>query len=331
MKDWKLSLFAALLLAAVPVAAQTHTVLAGDDGWVTQGGGLTTLNLTGWNVSSVFPGGSVVSGTQIVNLKGKPIKPASLGSIDTIVRHTGSHTFTFFGEVRTIPLQIVGLSMVSDSDSVQISGYGTYNVEVYLSTAVAGTGSMSVKQVNGDGGTFSSSFNVIPVVVFQNVSVPADRVRLDCGTVPTGTCGAIVLNSTGTGWVHTGGPGNFNPTTAGVTPLAAGISFDANGDGVNDTTTIGRSNTFIPGFAATPPFNPAGGVHEHADYSARHITKPPQDCLRTGTGSTSTLRNQAGAVVVQPQPQPVLCPPVVAEPVPTDPADPAQPVDGTVN
>ena len=319
MKDWKVSLFVALVLAAVPVAAQTHTVVAGDDGWVTQGGGLTTLNLTGWNVSSVFPGGYVVGGTQLVNLKGKPIKPA-LGSIDTIVRHTGSHTFTFFGEVRTIPVQIVGLSMVSDSDSVQIWGYGTYNVEVYLSTAAAGTGSMSVKQVNGDGGTFSSSFSVIPVVVFQNVSVPADRVRLDCGTVPSGTCGVITLNSTGTGWVHTGGPGGFSPVTAGVTPLGAGIAFDANGDGVNDSTTIGRTNTFIPGFAATPPFNPAAGVHEHADYSARHITKPPQDCLPNRT-DTDTTKNATGAAVVAPAPQPLPCP-IVAEPVPTEPAEP---------
>lgn len=319
MKDWKVSAFlSAVLLAALPVAAQTHTVSPGDDGWVTQGGGLTNLKLSGWNLSSVFPGGSVVPGTELVNLKGKPIKPA-LGSIDTIVRHTGTQTFTSFGQVLTIPVRIVALSMVSDNDPVQISGYGTYDVEVYLSTAVAGTGAMSVKQVNGDGGTFSSSFSVVPVVIFQNVSNPADRVRLDCGAVPSGTCGSITLNSTGTGWVHTGGPGNFNPVSAGVTPLGAGIAFDANADGVNDTTTIGRSNTFIPGFAATPPFNPAAGVHDHADYSARHVTKPPQDCLKTTTTS-GTLK---GAAI---SPTPVLCP---AEPVPTDPVD--QPVDGTIH
>jgi hypothetical protein len=305
---------AAVLMAATPVAAQTHTVVGGDDGWVTQGGGLTNIKLSGWDLSSVFPGGSVVAGTELVNLKGKPIK-ASLGSIDTIVRHTGSHTFTFFNEVRTIPVQIVGLSMVSDNDSVQISGYGTYNLEVYLSTAKAGTGSMSVKQVNGDGGTFSSSFAVYPVVVFVNTANPADRVRLDCGAAPSGACGAIRLNSSGTGWVHTGGPGNFNPTSAGVTPLGSGIAFDANGDGVNDTTTVGRSNTFVPGFAATPPFNPAAGVHDHADYSARHITKPPQDCLTTTTTSSGTVKNDAVAV-------PSLCP-IVAEPT-----DPAEPVGG---
>lgn len=315
-QSWIL-VIAVVLLAAMPVAAQTHTVAAGDDGWVTQGGGLTNLNLAGWNLSSVFPGGSVVSGTALVNLKGKPIKP-SLGSIDTIVRHTGSHTFTFFGEVRTIPVQIVGLSMVSDNDSVGISGYGTYNLEVYLSTAAAGTGSMSVKQVNGDGGTFSSSFAVYPVVVFVNTANPADRVRLDCGAV-TGACGAVRLNSTGTGWVHTGGPGNFNPTTAGVTPLGAGIAFDANGDGVNDTTTIGRTNTFIPGFAAASGFPVAAGVHEHADYSARHITKPPQDCLQTNPDSDTGVTGNAVA-----EPVPSLCP-IVAEP--KDPVE-TEPVGG---
>jgi hypothetical protein len=317
-QSWIL-LVAAALMAAMPVAAQTHTIVAGDDGWVTQGGGLTYLKLTGWDLSSVFPGGSVVSGTEVVNLKGKPIKPASLGSVDTIVRHTGTHTFTFFGEVRTIPVQIIGLSMVSDNDSVGISGYGTYNLEVYLSTAKAGTGTMSVKQVNGDGGTFSSGFAVYPVVVFVNTSNPSDRVRLDCGAV-TG-CGAVRLNSTGTGWVHTGGPGNFNPATAGVPALPSGIAFDANGDGVNDTTTIGRSNTFIPGFAAAPGFPVAAGIHEHADYSSRHITKPPQDCLQTVPDS-DTMNSVTGNAIAVPAPSPC---PIIAEP--TDPVE-TEPVGG---
>ncbi len=306
---WTLMVVAVLL--AVPAMAQTHTVQSGDDGWTTPGGGLTYIKLTGWNLSSVFPGGSVVAGTELVNLKGKAIKPGSLGSVDTIVRHTGPQTFTSFGEIRTFPVQVVGLSMVSDNDTVSISGYGTYNLEVYLSKAVASTGSMSVKQVNGDGGTFSSSFNVYPVAVFVN-TVTGAKVRLDCGAV-SGACGAVVLNSTGSGWVHTGGPGNFNPATSGVPNLPAGVSFDANGDGVNDTTTIGRSNTFIPGFAAAAGFPVAFGNHDHADYSSRHIAKPPQDCLP----ATDTARSVTGNAVAAPAPQPAPCPIIVvpAEPV----------------
>lgn len=312
MKDWKAFVFIALALAAVPVAAQNHTIVPGDDGWVTPGGGLTYLNLTGWNLSSVFPGGTIAPGTEIVNLKGKPIK-AAMGSIDTIVRHTGTFTYSYFGEVKTIPLQIIGLSMVSDNDVVVINGYGTFSLEVYNSTAKAGTGAMAVTQVNGDGGTFTSGFAVYPVVVFVNTSTGA-KTRLDCGAV-TG-CGAVRLNSTGTGWVHTGGPGNFNPQTAGVTPLGSGIAFDANGDGTNDTTTIGRTNTFIPGFAASSGFPVASGIHDHADYSSRHITKPAQDCLTTTTTTNgAAVKNQAGAAVAQP----ILCP-VVAEP--------AEPVGG---
>lgn len=317
-------LFAAVLLVAAPVAAQTHTVQAGDDGWVTQGGGLTVLDLTGWDLSSVFPGGSVVPGTEVVNLKGKPIKP-SLGSIDTIIRHTGSHTFTSFGQVKPIPVQVVGLSMVSDNDTVSISGYGTYSLEVYNSTAAAGTGSMSVKQVNGDGGVFSSSFQVHPVVVFVNTSNPSIRVRLDCGAA-LGACGTVGLIATGIGWVHTGGPGNFNPAAEGVTPLASGIAFDADGDGVNDTVTIGRSNTFIPGFAAQPPFNPAAGTHNHADYSSRHVTKPPQDCKKA-TANDDTPGSGTTAAVGVDQPQPLPCPVEVDEPAdPDEPAEPEEPV-----
>jgi hypothetical protein len=314
MKDWKVFVFIALVLAAMPAVAQTHTVAAGDDGWTTPGGGLTYIKLTGWNLSSVFPGGSVVPGTELVNLKGKAIKPGSMGSVDTIVRHSGPQTFTFFGEIRTFSVQVMGLSLVSDNDTVGISGYGTYNVEVYLSKAVASTGSMSVKQVNGDGGTFSSSFSVFPVVVFVDTTNPANRVRLDCGAV-SGACGAIVLNSTGSGWVHTGGPGNFNPATAGVPNLPAGVAFDANGDGVNDTTTIGRSNTFIPGFAATSGFPVAFGNHDHADYSSRHIAKPPQDCLQVAqpADTTGATKNQTGDAIAQPAPCPIIV--VPAEPV----------------
>lgn len=322
MRRSSLLLMAVALLVAVPVVAQNHTIVAGDDGWVTPGGGLTYLNLTGWNLSSVFPGGTVASGTAVVNLKGKPIKPGSLGSVDTIVRHTGTHTFSYFGQVRTIPVQIIGLSMVSDNDVVVINGYGTFSLEVYNSTAAAGTGSMNVTQVNGDGGTFNSSFAVYPVVVFVNTSTGA-KTRLDCGAVAG--CGAVRLNSTGTGWVHTGGPGNFNPQAAGVTPLPAGVAFDANGDGTNDTTTIGRTNTFIPGFAASSGFPVASGIHDHADYSSRHVTKPPQDCLPANPDydtNTGTSKVTGSAVV---QPAPVLCP-VVAEP--TDPAEPAEPIGG---
>lgn len=299
-QGWMLLVVAALL-AAAPVSAQSHTILAGDDGWVTPGGGLTYLDLTGWDLSSVFPGGSIVAGTGVVNLKGKPIK-SSLGSIDTIVRHTGSHTFTFFGEVKSIPVQIIALRMVSDNDAVGITGYGTYTLDVCLSTQAAGTGAMAVKQVNGDGGTFNSSFAVYPVVKFVNTSTGVS-VTLDCGSA-AGACGAVRLNSTGTGWVHTGGPGNFNPANKGVTPLGAGIAFDADCDGVNDTTTIGRSNTFIPGFAATSGFPVASGLHDHADYSSRHVTKPPQDCLQS-VPDGEVIKNQTGAAVAQPSPCPI--------------------------
>lgn len=322
--------FALAVLAAAPVLAQSHTVTAGDDGWVTPGGGLTKVNLSGWNLSSVFPGGSI-TGDPVVNLKGKPIKPA-MGSIDTVVRHTGTHTYTAFNQTKTIPVQIVGLSLVSDSDSVTISGWGTYGLEIYLSTAAAGTGSMAVKQVNGHGGTFDSSFSVVPVAVFVNVANPSDRVRLDCGAAPSGTCGAITLISTSTGWVHTiSGSGGFNPAAAGVTPLASGIAFDANGDGTNDTTTIGRNNTFIPGYAAAPPFPVAAGTHEHADYSARHITKPPQDCLRS-TQTANNTRN-GSAVDLPVEDSDVLCEaqaePIDPSPVDPSPADPSPHQPGT--
>ena len=268
-------------LAAAPAAATTVTVPQGDDGWVTQGGGLTNFDLSGYPISSAFPGGSI-SGSSSVNLKGSPLNSSSLGSIDTIVSRTTDATATIGGAAVNANLTVRALRLVSDNSNVTITNHGTYSVKVNLSTTASSTGTMAITATNSDGGTFTSSFTIVPKLIFTNVSNPSDVVSIDCG-VTTG-CPSLTLSSTGTGWTRTGGSGNFSPSSKGVTIIGSGIGVDADGNGSNDYTTVGTSN-FYAGFAASSGtgFPPAPGTHTAPNHS--HVTLPPTDCTtQTGTG-----------------------------------------------
>jgi hypothetical protein len=253
-------------LAVAPAAAQSVTVPQGDDGWVTQGGGLSNVNLSSYPISSFFPGGSIVCNSTI-NLKGTPLNSSQLGSIDTLVTRTIDVTLSGPGASGTANLTVHAASLASDNSNVTISGHGTYSLAITLSANGTSTGTMTMTLSNSDGGTFTSSFNVVPKLVFTNVSNPSDVVTIDCGV--TSGCPSTTLTSSGTGWVRTGGSGNFSPSGKGVTPIHSGIV-------VNGYTTIGNSN-FYGGFAASAPsFPPAGGTH--VGNCATHQIRPPVDC-----------------------------------------------------
>lgn len=278
---------AALLLAgaltAAPAAAQSVTVPQGDDGWVTQGGGLTNFSLSGYPISSAFPGGSITAGST-VNLKGSPLNSSQLGSIDTLVSRTNDVTLATTGSTGDTNLTVHGVSLVSDSSNVTISGHGTYSLAISLSPSGTSTGIMHITLSNSDGGTFTSSFTIVPKLVFTNVSNPADVVTIDCG-VTTG-CPTLSLSSTGTGWTRTGGSGSFSPSSKGVTTIGSGIS-------VGGYSTVGTSN-FYPGFAASAStgFPPAPGTHTAPNHS--HVTLPPTDCAPLHTGRTTIGETTVG-------------------------------------
>jgi hypothetical protein len=106
----------------------------------------------------------------------------------------------------------------------------------------------------------------------------------------------VTIATTNAGWVRSGGPGGFNPSTAGVTPIASGIAIDADGDGVADRSTIGNSN-FYAGFAASAPsFPPSPG--NHGQLTSAHATTPPRDCLSTTTTTTSANRATAKSLAI---------------------------------
>ncbi|HYO14160.1 MAG TPA: hypothetical protein VE685_13275 [Thermoanaerobaculia bacterium] len=295
-KTW-MNLLAAVLLAAVvtvPAAAQSYP--AANDGWKTPGGGQSTVDL------SQYPnilGSPYVN--PVVSLKGKPLS-SQLGTIDTLLERG---PVTLSGGTGTGTLRIVALSLESESP-VQLQDGRSYRLNLTLSSTPSPNGFITLTKINQDGGTFSSSFDVLPKLTFINVFDSADVVNVDCAS---GGCPRLTMSSSNSAWVTKFGPspGNFDPAAAGVTPIAAGIN-------VQGYTTIGTNHAVVPGITPNRPSYTPAAINEE-DLWARHRVDTPRDCLRT---TTTTSASTTKAL----QTSSKLCA-AVAEP--TDPADPAEP------
>lgn len=307
MREQKCLILAALLLMAVPLAAQ-DVVSAGDDGWTTPGGGQTQVDLSSYPVQQFL--GAAPSANKI-SLKGKPIDSANLGSVDTIVARPSSITIS--GGTGSGSLQIKALNLEGESDVVLTDGR-RYKLRVCLSSFASGTGTITLTRANSDGGTFDSTLPVLPKLIFTPAA-GGSPVVIDCGT---GACAESDMSSDNTGWVNTGGSGNFDPTAKGVTPIRAGIWVDGDCDGVKDDyQTIGKGSgkKFYGGFAANAPSFPAVGVGERHEDLSWHQPLPPLDCAKSATpaqpaSSVKSATGNATAIVA-------LCP-AVANPVSTD-------------
>lgn len=313
---------AALVLAivAAPVLAQPITVAAGNDGWKTPANS-SKVDLSVFPIDAFFGPGSVISPT-VVLLSGVPLKPASLGSIDTLLeRFAPSQTFASYPETHSFTVQIKGLRL---KGTVKINGV-TYDLVVALSETPSGPGTVNLTRLTPDGGRFSSSFIVLPKLVFTEVGNPSNQVVIDCATA---SCPSpMKLGASNVCWEVAHGPNNFDPATKGITPIAAGIAIDGTFNGVNDYTTVGRASTagleFHVGYDPAPPWGLCGGTgtftHDHAVYSLTHVSTQPTDCPPTQTAT-------AGAKAVA-QPVPSYCV-VKADPVPVGTVDTTP--DGTV-
>lgn len=269
MRKLRKVLVAAALLAAVvagPAAAQSYP--AANDGWKTPGGGQSTVDL------SQYPnvlGSPYVN--PVVSLKGKPLS-SQLGTIDTLLERG---PVTLNGGTGTGTLRIVALSLESENP-VQLQDGRAYRLNLTLSGTPSGTGWITLTKTNGDGGTFSSSFPVLPKLTFTNVSNPANVVNVDCAS---GGCPNLTMSSSNSAWVTKFGPspGNFNPSTAGVTPIAAGVT-------VQGYTTIGTTHAVVAGFTPNRPSYTPSPINEE-DLWARHRVDSARDCLQTGTTTTT--------------------------------------------
>jgi hypothetical protein len=306
MREQKYLIIAALLLMAMPLAAQ-DVVSGGDDGWTTPGGGQTQVDLSSYPVGQAL-GSNPTSNS--ISLKGKPLDSANLGSIDTIVARPSSITIS--GGTGTGNLQIKALSLESVGDIVLADGRH-FTLRVCLSNSASSTGSITLARTNSDGGTFNSTLPVLPKLIFTPVG-GGSAVVIDCGT---GACAESDMSSSNTGWVNTGGSGGFNPAAKGVTPIRAGIWVDGDCDGVKDDyQTIGKGTgkKLYGGFTASAPSFPVVGVGEQHEDLSWHQPLPPLDCVAGSTTTDTTTSSATAKIVANPAPAPVLCP-VVANPV----------------
>ena len=278
---WRHALIAALVLAAaLPLGAQPLTVTAGDDGWVTPSGG-TQVDLSLYPLGGAFGSGVTLSPT-LVPLTGVPINSTQLGSIDTIVKRSSTLTLPALNSTATTTVEIQALRL---GGTVTASNGKTYSLRVCLSEWSSGTGTMTLKLTTPDGGSFNSSFPVLPKLVFTNVANSADKVIIDCGSVPG--CPAFNLSAVNACWVSSSGPNHFSPSAKGITLIGAGIAVDGTCDGVADYTTVGTSN-FFPGWDPHPPFPECVTQHDSSG-AAKHVVKAPKDCAQTAqTAQTAT-------------------------------------------
>lgn len=258
---------AVLALALVGSASAQIVLRAGDDPFSTPGGGTTTVDLAGYPIKEVF--GAPVDGSTVVGLKGESLGPQSvLAGIDTIVRRPADIVVN--GSTASGPLRLMALRLRSESP-VSIGGV-PYTLRVFLSEFRSGivVGTLTVTFTNGDGGTFSSSFNVRPKLAFTD---PSGRSTIiDCGAIACGSGADLALTVSGAPFTRSGGPGGFSPTSKGIRLLPAGVPVDADGNGTADFTTLASTNFFV---AVTPvqPFPITSVIKQ--ENGGRHGFFPP--------------------------------------------------------
>ena len=249
-------------LAVLPAAAQTFA--AGTDPWTTPGGGQTQVNLDSFPAASVL--GSTITSSHSPSLKGVPLDSTNMGSPDTLMDRgaisSGQGSLT-----------ITALNLAAESDVVLADGRH-YSLQVCLSDTGSSSGSIALTRTNSDGGTFNSSFSVLPKLVFTNTSNPNDVVTIDCGSV---RCDPLTMSSSNSGWVNTGGSGNFSPSSKGIPVLPTGQRTVANCNGTH-TVNVNAPGGFYAGWSASAPTFPQSPPGEqHTDLSW-HQPKPPTDC-----------------------------------------------------
>jgi len=277
MKNRKWMYVAAMALL-VASSAPAQKILAGDSGLTTPGGGRTKLDLSGFPIEQVF--GAKLDGNPVVSLKGESLGTGALDGIDTIVRRPGSVDVS--SGQGTGSLAIVALRLVGESP-VSIGG-NRYSLHVYLSEFRDDVkpGSVTFRMENADGGTFNSSFNVRPKLVFS--SEGKDTV-IDCGAV---SCGDdLKMAATGASFTISGVPGGMDPKAKGIKSLPAGVPVDGDGDGVAELTTLAASNLFIGIIPSRPTF-PVGPTDKYEQSGSHGVIVAIPSTASTASAATYT-------------------------------------------
>jgi hypothetical protein len=257
---------AILLLAAVAaVSANAQTIAAEDDTWITGSGTQVDFsNFGNVNIGTLL--GSLPVNT-VVSFNGVPLN-SSLGLADTLVSRGSATISSNF----TATLSLKGLSLASSPDMTLQDGR-VYHVTATLSDQT-GTGQINFTTTTSEGGTYSSSFTVTPILTFTNVNNANDVHTIDCSS---SAC-SFPINGSGN-WVQT--------STTGFDPQSQGIPIVPSGVVVGGYTTVGRprSGGIQVGCGGTKSTGYGCGQNNelHGEGSigqAIHGTKPPNDCAQ---------------------------------------------------
>lgn len=206
-----------------------------------------------------------------IPLKGKPLatSPANvLGTTDTVVHRTQSATFS--GNTATVPIEVVGLSLVG---AAPFSACGqTYNV-VVCRDASQPPGSSITISLDGNlapqiGGTFNAQLDVAGLVWFKNAGGSLGPLS---DTISLTTVGAHWTNQVGPNGVDYGSPVQIDENCSGQ---ASGPTY-ANG-----------TSGFHPGWSWNPPPQygcPTLPCHVPPPHDGPHgtvVPRPKRPCVQ---------------------------------------------------
>jgi hypothetical protein len=255
-----------MLFAAVTVvSANAQTIPAEDDTWITGNGTQVDFSSFGnVNISQLLGSQPVNS---IVSFIGVPLN-SSLGVADTLVARGSATIAPQFSAT----LSIKGLGLGSSPDMTLQDGR-VYHVAVSLATQ-SDTGTINFTTTTSEGGTFSSTFTVTPILTFTNVNPPNDAHRVDCSD-PSAAC-SFPMGGAGN-WVQTSSTG-FDPQSQGIPIVPSGVQ-------IGGYTTVGRPRYggIQVGCGGTKSTGYGCGQNNelHGEGSIGqqiHGTKPPNDC-----------------------------------------------------
>jgi hypothetical protein len=218
---------AAGCLASVPVLAQNFP--PGNDGWTTQSSN-TQINLSAMPVVSQALG-APVSGSGIINLAGVPLNSSQFANVDTI---TGRSAISGGkGTASIVALNLAGAS------PVQLTDGRSYALQVCLSPgATQPQGTVTAQAGGSNTGNLTTSFSVVPLLVFTNTNNPNDVVQVDCAS---GACPQIQLTTQNAPYVVAS---QSQATASGIGTLPSGKVSVANCGSALTPTLAGTNNLY---------------------------------------------------------------------------------------
>src|SRR5262249_32227827 len=261
----RLTLATLLFAALTVVSANAQALPAEDDTWVTGSGTQVDFNNFGQVNLTLLLGSQPTN--SVVSFIGNPLS-SSLGQADTLV----SRGSTTISGTFSATLSINGLSLASSPDLTLQDGRISH-VTATLATQ-SHTGTMNFTTTTSEGGTFSSSFTVTPILTFTNVKNSSDVKSINCSD-SSAAC-SFPMNGSGN-WVQTSSTG-FDPQSMGIPTVPSGVQ-------IGNYSTVGRpryggiqvgcGGTKASGYGCGQN-NELHGANSIGQ--AIHGTKPPNDC-----------------------------------------------------